>query len=60
VGSEPSIHNSSDPQSFLEHSIVQNAIMKMEMGQRMDASPASQQFATPWLIRQFALILFAT
>ena len=34
--------------------------MKMEMGQRMDASPASQQFATPWLIRQFALILFAT
>lgn len=34
--------------------------MKMGMGQRMDASPASQQFATPWLIRQFALILFAT
>ena len=34
--------------------------MKMEMGQRMDAPPASQQFMTPWLIRQFALILFAT
>ena len=60
MGSESSIHNSSDPQSFLEHSIVQNAIMKMGMGQGMGAPPASQQFATPWLIRQFALILFAT